>query len=216
MVLSQVFNRAGRTSCRRHRDRRMTQHGLFSAEKSAEKSAAPVIYLPRVFAGQFALEEFEGELQLSQKTAHMYGRSFPVPRLECWHGNRPYSFGGRVQHPQPWSPRLTELKRCVEELTANKFDSCFVNLYRSGDDCIDWHADDEPWIGPVIASVSFGDARKFVLKKSNGAAKHEWQLGNGDLLVMLSGVQQTWKHCVPRTKAAVGKRLNFTFRQTRA
>ena len=42
-----------------------------------------------------------------------------------------------------------------------------LNWYRSGEDHMGWHADDEPELGPnpVIASVNFGATRDFILRR---------------------------------------------------
>lgn len=160
------------------------------------------------------LDAFRAELPLEQFTASMYGKTFPAPRLECWFGLNPYRFGGRVVEPSPWGPLLSALKRRVEASVGQSFDSCFANYYRDGSDTIDWHADDAPWIGPWIASVTLGAARRFVMKHNETKAIVEFSLGHGDLLLMPPGTQLEWKHSVPRTKKPVGPRLNLTFRQT--
>jgi alkylated DNA repair dioxygenase AlkB len=47
-----------------------------------------------------------------------------------------------------------------------------ANLYRDGNDTMGWHSDDEPELGaqPIIASLSLGATRKFVLKSRAPAA----------------------------------------------
>ena len=174
-----------------------------------------VTYSPGALRSLTTLRELWLALPLRQRTANMYGKVLPVPRLESWHGQRPYAFGGRVEQPQPWPPLLLEVKRRVEGLVGFAFDSCFANLYRDGRDSIAWHADDEPWIGEPIASVTFGAARRFVMRHNATKAKTCFLLGDGDLLVMHEGTQRAWQHSVPRTEAVVGPRLNLTFRITR-
>jgi hypothetical protein len=55
------------------------------------------------------------------------------------------------------------------------FNSCLLNLYRSGRDAIGWHSDDEALFGlrPVIASVSLGERagmrRDFFLRRRKKA-----------------------------------------------
>lgn len=192
------------------------QGDLFTAP-SASRADVPhpdVSFHRGLFAGFRSLARWRGVLPLQQRVANMYGKRLPVPRLESWHGTRSYAFGGRVEEPQPWPDALVALRLCVEAATGEGFDSCFVNLYRSGADHIPWHADEEPWIGPVIASVTFGAPRRFVMKHRATGTKHEWPLGDGDLFVMRAGVQAAWLHSVPATKGAVGERINMTFRQT--
>lgn len=194
-----------------------TQADLFGGTPpETPQPPAGVTYRQGLFRGRFTFAELRAVLPLRQSIAHMYGKDLPAPRLECWHGNHPYAFGGRVTHPEPWPELLLEVRDAVEESTATRFDSCFANLYRDGQDHIPWHSDSERWMGPTIASVTFGAARRFVLKRTLTDEKHEWQLGDGDLLVMGPGIQELWQHSVPRTAARVGPRLNLTFRQDRA
>jgi len=153
-------------------------------------------------------------LPLTQRTAHMYGRDIPVPRLECWFGSRPYAFGGRVEEPRAFTPEAEVLRGAVIEAVGVDFDSCFVNYYRTGEDSISWHADDDEWIGPVIGSLSLGCTRRFRMKPKAGGPTHEYLLGDGDLFVMHPGVQREWLHCVPKEPKIRAPRLNFTFRTT--
>jgi alkylated DNA repair dioxygenase AlkB len=139
----------------------------------------------------------------------------PVPRLESWHGTRPYAFGGRVWEPQPWPTLLLSLLFAVEGATGAKYDSCFANLYRDGQDSIAWHSDDDDWIREPIASVTFGAARRFAMRHKATRVKQAWLLGDGDLFVMRPGTQAAWEHSVPKTDEKVGQRLNLTFRGTK-
>lgn len=93
--------------------------------------------------------------------------------------------------------------------------SCLLNQYRSGDDSLGWHADDEPVYGPAptIASVSLGACRDFCLRHARQRShKLSVALGGGDVLVMAGSTQQHWQHCVPRRKRVPGPRVSLTFR----
>jgi len=105
------------------------------------------------------------------------------------------------------------------------------NYYRSGRDCIGWHADDEHDLGdaPTILSLSLGATRDFqfrhreVFPRAGQAARRpELQtvtlpLGSGSLLIMRDPTNKDWKHQLPRrggSKAAlIGVRLNLTWRR---
>jgi len=164
---------------------------------------------------RYSFAEVEAAIPFSQAMTSMYGMTFRVPRLECWLGLQPYRYGGQTQQPVPWPALLHDICDDVEALVGVRFDSCFANLYADGQDTIGWHADDDDWIGPWIASVSFGSARRFVLRrKADHRAKHEYSLGQGDVLVMPPGTQETWEHTVPREKLVTEPRINLTFRQT--
>jgi len=201
--------------------------GLFGPAPSG-----PATLYPGALAG-YTLGMVREALDFSQATTTMYGKAFPVPRLEAWYGLNPYRYGGQEQQPKPWPALLHEVCSDVELAMFNRkevglttateiaaamprFDSCFANLYRNGQDTIGWHADDDDWMGPLIASVSFGTARDFVMRrKDDHSIKHVFSLGHGDLLVMPPGTQDEWEHHVPRRKRVGGVRINLTFRQTR-
>lgn len=192
----------------------MTQADLFGPPKAEPRP--DVLHVPtynRAMLPTFA--ELRAEIPFAQRTARMYGRDVLVPRLEAWFGSRPYAFGGRVEPPRAFTPWVERLRLMVSEKAGVTFDSCFANLYRDGEDAISWHADDDDWIGPVIASLSFGAARRFVMKpKSGGPTRHSWRLADGDLFVMRAGVQAAWLHSVPREKGVTEPRINLTFRTT--
>ena len=104
----------------------------------------------------------------------------------------------------------------MEELCGVEFNSALLNLYRNGQDSMGYHSDDEKELGknPVIASVSLGATRKFLLRHKHDVnfAKHDLQLSQGSLLVMKGATQHFYKHSVPKTKMPVGERINITFR----
>jgi len=82
-----------------------------------------------------------------------------------------------------------------------------------------WHSDDEPELGPrpVIASISLGGTRRFVLKhREEPARKLDLPLPHGSLLLMGGDTQRNYRHALPRTAKPVAPRINLTFRQIHA
>ena len=121
-----------------------------------------------------------------------------------------------MNEPLPWTEALAEIKDAAEAASGVEFNGVLLNRYRSGQDSMGWHADDEPEFGddPVIASVSFGGSRTFQLKhKRRKELKGSIELTHGSLLVMRGGTQANWVHQVPKTAKAVRERLNLTFRR---
>jgi len=144
----------------------------------------------------------------------------PVPRLTAWYADPgvTYRYSGITNQPQPWTPLLREVKLHVGlAARPHRFNSLLLNYYRSGQDSIGFHADDEPELGvnPVIASLSFGGVRSFVLKHNTTKEKLTFSLTQGSLLIMSGTCQHFWKHALPKTTAAVGERINLTFRWTK-
>lgn len=77
----------------------------------------------------------------------------------------------------------------------------------------------------MIASVSFGATRCFMMRRMQGvpytdswqpSASHEkvrFSLADGSLLVMRGATQRHWEHCVSSEDSSTGARINITFRR---
>jgi alkylated DNA repair dioxygenase AlkB len=148
----------------------------------------------------------------------MFGRVVDSPRLSCWIGDpgTGYRYSGTHFEPNPWPVALRPIRaRLAEELRID-FNSVLANLYRDGRDCMGWHSDDEPELGsrPLIASLSLGGTRRFVLKhRKDPSTKLALELPPGSLLVMRGATQANYRHALPRTARPVGARINLTFRR---
>ena len=152
-----------------------------------------------------------------QDYLRMFGRLISVPRLESWVADEglDYTYSGIHHDPDPWSEELIALRDLASEHAGASFNSVLCNLYRDGNDGVDWHADDESEFGPmpVIGSLSLGATRRFDLRRADDhAEKIELDLHHGDLVIMRGMTQALWKHRVPKTKKPVGERINLTFR----
>lgn len=77
-----------------------------------------------------------------------------------------------------------------------------------------WYGDDEKALGEntVIASVSFGAARKFAFKHKQTGEKRELMLQHGQLIVMRGETQTHWRHAVMKSTRITEPRINLTFR----
>jgi alkylated DNA repair dioxygenase AlkB len=151
----------------------------------------------------------------------IYGRRVKMPRLTAWYGDpgATYTYSGLRNEPRPWTPALSELRREVETTAAHPFNSVLLNFYRSGDDYMSWHRDDEPELGPrpTIASATLGAARRFQFREVRPAVAgtrktHEIELTHGSLLVMREETQQAWEHGIPKARGLIDPRINLTFR----
>ena len=157
------------------------------------------------------------DLPLAQESILLFGREVLQPRLSCWIGDpqASYTYSGKTLSPGPWVPDLEGLRERLGEALSQDFNSVLCNLYRSGQDSMGWHADNEPELGldPRIASVSRGGTRRFVLRhRKRKAPAVELVLSHGSLLVMEGTTQHHWRHAVPKTARPANPRLNLTFR----
>ena len=173
----------------------------------------------RFFSADEATSWFEAVRETTawrQDHALMFGKEIALPRLTAWYGDEgaSYVYSGIENRPLAWTVELAELRDLVSAAANAPFNSVLANLYRDGHDSMGWHADNEAELGhnPVIASLSLGDSRTFRLRHEASRETISIDLGAGSLLVMRGNVQHEWKHCVPKTKRAVGPRINLTFR----
>lgn len=180
-----------------------------------------VTYLPAAFEAPAADRLFAAlrtEIAWQDEEIVLFGVRRRVPRQVAWYGDpgASYSYSGVVHEPLPWTATLREIKARAEALAGRRFNSVLLNRYRDGADGMGWHADDEPELGPepVIASVSFGATRHFRMRHRRRKAEvADFDLAHGSLLLMRGPTQHHWLHAVPKTRRAVGERINLTFRQ---
>ncbi len=168
--------------------------------------------------------QLRNEIAWQQSQLHIAGKAIDVPRLNAWYGeeNTQYEYSGIAFNPIPFTKTLRALKHQVLQtsqlidLTPSfSINSALANLYRDGKDSVAWHADDEKELGasPQIASLSFGESRRFLLKsKAKGSKTVELVLSPGSLLFMLGDIQHHWLHSIPKTNDHIGERINITFR----
>ena len=151
---------------------------------------------------------------------------YAVPRDEAYYGDpgTTYTYSRREYRPITWLPELLSLKTRVEggtpavaysnlDLPRLGYNAVLCNLYRNGHDSVGLHADAEPEIGPVIASVSLGAERLFRLKGKNGAVVFADRLPHGSLFIMAGETQKNCRHEVPKEPDITQARINLTFRQ---
>ncbi len=161
-------------------------------------------------------QQLVDELPWCVHGVRLFGREQASPRLSSWHGDADarYRYSGIVRQPQPWTPTLSALRRRLQDELAQAFNSVLANRYRHGQDSMGWHADDEPELGPepLIASLSFGASRRFLLKPKRGGRSLGIELEHGSLLLMRSHCQRDYLHALPKTTRPVAERINLTFR----
>jgi len=134
-------------------------------------------------------------------------------------------FDLRVREPRltaPWSLRsgaplrpklLDDVRLALSERYGVPFDSAGFNLYRDGQDSVAWHGDKirKEIEEPIVALLSLGEPRKFLLRPKGGGRSQAFELGRGDLLVTGGKTQRAWDHCVPKV-ARAGPRISIAYR----
>lgn len=175
-------------------------------------------WLPSARADAY-LAELTATIPWEEGSLTFFGKSVREPRLSAWFGSADYVYSGRTLRARALPPAVHELARGVELATGQSFNSVLLNLYRDGRDSMGLHADDEPALGsnPIIASVSLGATRRFILRPRRGTelAPFSLLLSHGSLLTMGGTCQHVFRHGLPKAPAVNEPRVNLTFRQIR-
>jgi alpha-ketoglutarate-dependent dioxygenase alkB family protein 2 len=146
----------------------------------------------------------------------IYGKNIPIPRKQVAYGDpgTSYTFSNTKVDAKPWIEILLKIKADIEYMTDLKFNFCLVNKYDNGNNYIGYHSDDEKDLGPnpSIASVSFGQERKFYFKSKETDKVTQLKLNSGCLCMMYNPTNTYYKHSVPKETKVTGTRINLTFR----
>ncbi len=132
----------------------------------------------------------------------MYEREVAVPRLVA---------------RAPRGGMLGELLSSVALTLARRYQRPFENIslahYRDGNDSVAFHGDKvgRAIADSVVATVSVGSPRRFLMKPKTGGQSLAFDLGLGDLFVMGGTCQLTWQHAVPK-RARAEPRISIIFR----
>jgi alkylated DNA repair dioxygenase AlkB len=139
----------------------------------------------------------------------MYDRVVDVPRLVAFYDE---------DQPLP-DPALESIRRSLNTAyrpeLGEPFRTVGMCLYRDGADSVAWHGDTlgrSRTEDTMVAIVSLGTPRRFLLRPRGGGRPRQFELGRGDLFVMGGSCQRTWEHSVPKLAHAPGPRMSVQFR----
>ncbi|GAC1540681.1 MAG: alpha-ketoglutarate-dependent dioxygenase AlkB [Polyangiales bacterium] len=132
----------------------------------------------------------------------MYERVVDVPRL----------YAGAP--PAGAHPEIEAMRRALDAHYRTSFERVTFALYRDGRDSVAWHGDyvaRERLEHTLVATVSVGAPRRFLLRPKGGGRSVGCSLGWGDLIVMGGTCQRTWEHSIPKV-AHADPRIAIMFR----
>src|SRR5438132_10173488 len=114
-----------------------------------------------------ALSALRDELTWEQREIVLFGRRILQPRFIAWAGDLGYRYSGQTLEPRAFTPTAGRLLARVRVQVGASFNHVLAHRYRSGDDSMGLHADDEPELGPdpLVAIVSLGAARRLVVSR---------------------------------------------------
>jgi alkylated DNA repair dioxygenase AlkB len=160
-------------------------------------------YAPGWLAGDARLyDALVREVEWSQPEVRMYDRMVKTPRLV-----------GQVDASA--HPVIPDLIEVLSERYGIRLDRVSAGWYRTGIDSVAWHGDriarDMPH--SIVATVSLGGPRRFLIRPMGGGQSMGFDLGRGDLVVMGGACQRLWEHTIPKT-AAAPPRIALMFRHS--
>lgn len=151
-------------------------------------------YAQNAVAGHMQLfEHLERTTRWHEASQRMYDKTVQMPRL--------YAV---LPEDGPGHPVLEQIRATLEARYGERFPRLSLALYRDGSDSVAWHGDriarrmDEA----LVATISIGGARRFLLRPYGGGASIARTLGHGDLLVMGGSCQRAWQHSIPKVVRA--------------
>jgi alkylated DNA repair dioxygenase AlkB len=160
--------------------------------------------------------KFQEGVHWQSDMVRMYGKVHTLKRKIAWYGDDAYGYrySQLTRTALPWPTELLRLKTQLEAFTGESFNSCLLNYYHDGHDCMGWHADNEKMMktGATIASISLGAERVFKFRHKHTHEMISILLEQGSLLLMKGETQEHWKHSLPASKKISTPRINLTFR----
>jgi alkylated DNA repair dioxygenase AlkB len=162
---------------------------------------------------------------------NMYGKSIETPRLLSSMYDKDITQSGSIWNKETewikighqWTPLMKKIKKRIEKEIGKTILYAQMNHYRNSEDYIGYHTDSEVGVNDVVASISLGSTRRFLLrdkKLKSGNANYNINLQNGSLLLFDHlAAKGSYKHSVPKLKKSdqFGHeypygRINITFR----
>ena len=175
--------------------------GFVSLERLDLDPESWLDYAPGFLVGDARLYDVLAEtVHWRQPEVRMYDRMVKTPRL----------VGTVHVGAHPVIPEMIELLSERYEIT---MDQVSVGWYRTGIDSVAWHGDRVARELPhsIVATVSLGGPRRFLIRPKGGGESIGFDLGRGDLVVMGGACQRLWEHTVPKS-ASAPPRIALMFR----
>jgi alkylated DNA repair dioxygenase AlkB len=147
-------------------------------------------------------ERLRAGVRWHQERREMYERIVQVPRLYA-----------TLPEDGPLLPILERARALLSARYGQRFERLSLGYYRNGADSVAWHGDyvARRMKTALVATISVGAPRPFLLRPKAGGERITLALGWGDLLVMGGSCQRTWEHAVPKIKRAA-PRIAIMFR----
>lgn len=153
-------------------------------------------------------------------------------RKEYWWNSLgvPYTYGSKFARTYEVQAPHRKIQQGIDHLSEifigdDDYEGCFLNLYESSRDGLEWHADDDPGIdhtrGIAVITLYHPDMRldrrnykqrEIQFKNRATGETRSMELGHGSLFWMPPGFQDTHFHRIPKAGHEVQHRISMTYR----
>ena len=164
------------------------------AERVELGSGAWVEYVPGWLGGDSTLYDvLVRTTAFREAEQQMYDRIVRAPRLIAV-----------LPEDGPGHPLIEAMRLTLSARYGEDFRRVSLAWYRHGDDSVAWHGDRvaRRMESALVATVSLGAPRRFLLRPYGGGKSTHYNLGWGDLFVMGGTCQRTFQHSVPKVVRA--------------
>ncbi|SPN79315.1 Alkylated DNA repair dioxygenase AlkB [Brazilian cedratvirus IHUMI] len=127
-----------------------------------------------------------------------------------------YKYSGAFMASRLLTPFLKDLLLQVNQSLQTNFNGILVNIYRTGEDYLSAHSDNEDALDKnrkMVAGLSYGATRKFRIRnKETRKIILDIEQEPGTLIVMEGNFQAEFLHEIPVQKKIKQERISLTFR----
>jgi len=170
-----------------------------------------LFYHPQ-FIKSSLFNELRDDTAWTQNEFKIFGKSYLEPRMTAWYGPS-YKYSNIELREEKMPSRIQGIADELSQFCQFEFNSVLLNYYRSGQDSMGWHRDNEKELdSSCIASLSFGGSRVFKVRHKSDRTVHKITLEDCSLLSMID-MQSAWEHSIPKSSVNQEERINLTFRR---
>ena len=175
----------------------------------SEGSVEPLLLYPNHPFDSFSMEDLDKETLYSHILEN---------RCLAYYGVYSYKYGNVHHLPNPIPQGNYHINKIIEHVIATMpnlaFNSVLITKFRNGNDCLQYHSDNEAEICPnsSIVTISLGETRTIKFRSSDGSGSEQSvSLKHGDLYKMSKISQNSYQHCIPRDYSKL-PRISITLR----
>ena len=147
----------------------------------------------------------------------IYGKKAIQHRCISFYSNESegYTYSRKLEPSKKLTNNLSNLLMLINSNFNADFNGILINLYKSGEDYISAHSDDEKEISSAgVLSISVGAVRKFRIRdKSTRKIVKDIPTNSYSVINMTGDFQKEFLHEIPIEKKIKDIRISFTFRK---